>query len=186
MGMIVRLQNPPAPVLAPGQRPPAKLPAPVTLLPLNIELPGRPVKLGFWAKAEGRVDVTMQVRDPGVDVRQSHFFDQWDVGPVTIEAGDWHFVEIPMPGYGKPKAEANPHRDPNGIVDYPLTLLQLQFNSEVETQVMIDDVTCLSQGEKDSSLFVRAFPTSQPACSTAMIRSTSLSQMPGSGVRRWT
>ena len=35
----------------------------------------------------------MQVRDPGVEVRQSRFYDTWDVGPLTIEAGDWHWVE---------------------------------------------------------------------------------------------
>ena len=74
----------------------------MTILPLNIELPGRPVKIGFWAKAAGPVDVTMQFRDPGVEIRQSRFYDTWDVGPVTIEAGDWRYVEIPMPGYGRP------------------------------------------------------------------------------------
>ena len=37
MGLTVRLQNPPMPVLLPGQRPPSKTPTPVTLLPLNIE-----------------------------------------------------------------------------------------------------------------------------------------------------
>lgn len=159
MGLLVRLQKPPEPVLLPGQRPPSKPLTPVTILPLNIELPGRPVKLGFWAKSDGPVGVTMQVRDPGVEVRQSRFYDTWDVGPVTIEAGDWHYVEIPMPGYGRPFAKRNPHREPNGIVDYPLTLIQLQFTSEVETQVMIDDIAALSQGEKEASLFVRAVST---------------------------
>jgi hypothetical protein len=159
LGLIVRLQNPPAPVLLPGQRPPAKPPTPVVILPLGIDLPGRPVKIGFWAKAAGPVDVSMQIRDPGVEVRQSRFYDTWDVGPVKIEPGDWHYVEIPMPGYGRPFAQRNPHRESNGVVDYPLSLMHLQFTSETETQLMVDDLTCHSQGEKDGSLFVRAVST---------------------------
>ncbi|HZK80523.1 MAG TPA: hypothetical protein VFC46_05630, partial [Humisphaera sp.] len=159
MGLTVRLQNPPMPVLLPGQRPPSKKLTPVTLLPLNIELPGRPVKIGFWAKSDGPVDVSMQIRDPGVEVRQSRFYDTWDVGPTTIAPGDWHYVEIPMPGYGRPFAQRNPHREANGVVDYPLTLIHLQFSSDVETQVMIDDIACQSQGEKEGSLFVRAVST---------------------------
>ena len=45
------------------------------------------------------------------------------------------------------------------MVDYPLTLIHLQFSSEIETQVMIDDIACQSQGEKEGSLFVRAVST---------------------------
>ena len=143
------------------------------------------MKIGFWAKAAGNIDVTMQIRDPGVEVRQSRFYDTWDVGPVTIEAGDWHYVEIPMPAFGRAFAQRNPHREANGIVDYPLTLIQLQFNSEVETQVMIDDIACQSQGEKEGSLFVRRFRRNQPACSIAMIRSTLRSPTHGCGESRW-
>ena len=46
------------------------------------------------------------IRDPGVEVRQSRFYDTWDVGPMTIVPGDWHYVEIPMPGYGRPLRSA--------------------------------------------------------------------------------
>ena len=115
MGLLVRLS-----ALIPRTAQATNLP-PQALerIPLGLELPGRPVRQGFWAKASAPVKARLHLHDPGIEVNQSTRLDSWTVGPVPIEPGDWRYVEFPMPAYGRPKAERKEYGEANGVADYP-------------------------------------------------------------------
>ncbi|HEY8666942.1 MAG TPA: NPCBM/NEW2 domain-containing protein, partial [Tepidisphaeraceae bacterium] len=154
-GLLMKIPAPPPVVVAPGQLPP-KPEQPKLAVPLNLGLPGRAVKLGVWLKASAATSLTVQARDPGVEIRQSVFFDNWNIGPIEIAAGDWRYVEIPMPGFSRPKAEMKPHGEGNGVVDNPLTILSFEFSGDAGTVLMMDDIGVLSQGEQSDALTMRA------------------------------
>ena len=125
-------------------------------VPLGITLGARPSKIGLWMKSAAPVKASMRVRDPGINHMGSMRYDTWVVGPVDIPAGDWQYVEIPMPDYSAPKALRKSYCEPNGVVDYPLTLEELEFSGPAANDIFIDDLELWSQGEQIGSTFIRA------------------------------
>ena len=153
-GLIVRLPAPAAAAPAPA---PGKKPAPNTRsLPLDLILAARPVKLGLWVKTPADAQITARLRDPGVDAQQRNNPDTWAVGPVEVPAGDWQYVELPMPGFSRPHALRKSANEPNGVVDYPLTLQSLEFSAAPGTEIFLDDLELWTQGEREGSLQLRA------------------------------
>ncbi len=128
-------------------------------IPFNAELPGHPTKIGVWIKTAAPVRVSMKLHDPGIDARQQRWPDNWTVGPIVVTPGDWQYVTLPMPGYGKPKAQLKGHGDANGIVDYPLTLDHLEIAGAPETVVSMDDVEVWTQTNENQSISVRSEST---------------------------
>ena len=145
-GLTVRLSETPK---QKGEAPPP------CVVPLGITLPGRPAKLGLWMKNDAAVLVTMRINDPGFEALQSTHAEQWIVGPVAVDAGDWRYVELPMPGSGKPKATAKPRGESNGVIDYPLSLTQLEFSGPAGSTVALDDVEVWTQIEPDQAVTTR-------------------------------
>ncbi|HYG75477.1 MAG TPA: NPCBM/NEW2 domain-containing protein [Planctomycetota bacterium] len=125
-------------------------------VPLNLSLAARPVKIGMWVKTPAPVQASMRVRDPGVNHMGGMRYDTWTVGPVEISAGDWQYVELPMPDYSPPKALRKSYAEANGIVDYPLTLEELEFTGPEKNAVFVDDIELWAQGEQTGSVSVRA------------------------------
>ena len=153
-GLIVRwpADATPAPAPAPGKKPALNNRS----LPLDIVLAARPVKLGLWVKSAADAQLTVRLRDPGVDAQQRNNPDTWTVGPVEVPAGDWRYVEIPMPGFSRPQSLRKSANEPNGIVDYPLTLQSLELSAPPGSELFLDDLELWTQGERDGSLQVRA------------------------------
>ena len=154
MGLIVRPQLQ-APSAAPSQ-------TATTTIPIGSSLPGRPVKVGMWLKSAQPFQVRMQLRDPGVNHQGAMRYDTWNVGPVEVIAGDWHYVELPMPGYGAPKAQSKSFTETNGTIDYPLTLESISISGEPKIEVMVDDIEIWSQSEQMDSVVLRAY-SSKPS-----------------------
>lgn len=155
MGLIVRPQLPQAP--SAGQ-----LPIATANIPIGAALPGRPVKIGMWLKSTQPVQVRMQLRDPGVNHQGAMRYDTWNVGPVEAAAGDWHYVELPMPGYGAPKGQTKSYTESNGVIDYPLTLESISISGEPKSEVMVDDVAVWSQSDQADSILLKAY-SSKPS-----------------------
>ncbi|GDY20764.1 hypothetical protein LBMAG56_21100 [Verrucomicrobiota bacterium] len=153
-GLIVRwpAEATPPPTPAPGKKPTLSNRS----LPLDIVLAARPVKLGLWVKSAADAQITARLRDPGVDAQQRNNPDTWTVGPVEVPAGDWRYVEIPMPGFSRPQSLRKSANEPNGIVDYPLTLQSLELSAAPGSELFLDDLELWTQGERDGSLQVRA------------------------------
>ena len=121
------------------------------LLPLDRTLPGRPVRMGVWAKASAPARLTLRVRDPGIEVGQSAHYDRWAIGPVDVAPGDWRYVAFPAPGYGLPKWQREtPGLLASGFVDYPLTLEALEVECPAAATVMVDEVDVYTQMEREN------------------------------------
>ncbi len=156
-GLLLRLLPGKEPKAQRGERADANADAGIRqAVPLNLELAGRPVKLGVWMKAAADVTVSLQLHDPGIEVRQSTQLDAWVVGPVPVAAGDWRYVELPMPGYGRPLAERQAYGEPNGVADYPLTAESLVVEGPSGTEVWLDDVDLWTEGEAADALAAHA------------------------------
>jgi len=125
-------------------------------VPLNLPLNARPAKIGFWAKSAAPIQASMRVRDPGINHMGGMRYDSWTIGPVDIAPGEWRYIEIPMPDYGPPKALRKSFCEANGLVDYPLTLEELEFSGPAQNEVFVDDVELWAHGEQTESVFVRA------------------------------
>ena len=125
-------------------------------VPLGLQLPERPVKVGIWFKPSAEVQVTLRLRDPGVEINQGERPDFWAVGPISVPAGEWRYVEIPMPGFGKPKAEFHPYGEANGIIDYPLTIERVEIEGPAGAEVFLDDLEVWTQGARQGSVQFRA------------------------------
>ncbi len=154
LGVIVRPQPlksaPGAPLIPPGA--PSQ-----TNIPLSLTLTGRPVKLGLWIKAPVAAQVRMQLRDPGINHMGEIRYDTWTVGPVDVSAGDWRYVELPMPDYSAPEARRSPSPESNGVVDYPLTLDHVTISGPTNAEILVDDIELWSQAEKTDSPIVRTY-----------------------------
>ena len=146
MGMIVRPQVPekqPAP--KEGEQPVAR-----QSLPVNRQVPGRPVRFGLWAKASAPVRVTLNLRDPGIEVSQSPRYDRWSIGPIEVQPGGWSQLVFPAPGYGPPKWQRTTRgRLGSGFVDYPLTVETIEIESGPGTEVMIDELDVFTQHARE-------------------------------------
>lgn len=125
-------------------------------VPLPLDLPERPVRVGAWIKPSADVNLRMQLRDPGVEINQGQRYDNWSIGPLAVPAGDWRYVELPMPGYSRPEAERHPYCEANGVVDYPLTLEYLEIEGDAGSEVFLDDLEVWTQGAREGSLRLRA------------------------------
>jgi hypothetical protein len=125
-------------------------------VPLSLTLGARPSKIGMWVKSAAAAKASLRVRDPGINHMGGMRYDAWTVGPVEISAGDWQYVEIPMPDYSAAKAQRKSYCEPNGVVDYPLTLEEIEFAGPAGNDIFVDDVELWSQGEQVDSTFIRA------------------------------
>jgi hypothetical protein len=148
MGLIVRPR--------PG-KPPADPNLCATTIPMGFTLTGRPVKVGLWMKTPAAVQVRMQLRDPGVNHMGGMRYDSWNVGPVDVPAGDWRYVEIPMPDYCAPAAKRKSFPETNGVLDYPLTLENISVIGPLNTEVLVDDIELWSQAQKSDATVLRAY-----------------------------
>ncbi len=154
-GLLVRLPPLEKPPTDPNRRRHWR-PKPSTLdVPLYLALPGRPVKVGVWLKTNEDLKLEAKFSDPGFDARQSTHYDTWNVGPIDIKKGEWQYLQIPIPGFSRPKAQRRKAGEANGIMDYPLTLQYLRLTAKTPAQVSLDSIEAWTQGEVGDSLRVR-------------------------------
>jgi len=157
-GLLVRIRKPAETDPPRRRRPRPKAqpaPPPLQSVSLGLRLPGRPVKVGLWVRPSGPVQLTAVLRDPGVEVRQTKWPDVWRVGPVPVPAGPWRYVEIPMPGFSRPKAQRREYGELGGIVDYPLTLDRIDVTATHGTDVSLDDLDVWTYGDGAASILLR-------------------------------
>jgi len=176
MGMIVRPQ-------VPEKQPPPKegeQPVARQSVPVHRQLPGRPVRIGLLAKASAPARITLQVRDPGIEVGQSPRYERWAIGPIDVKPGDWSPLVFPAPGYGPPKWQRTTRGLlGSGFVDYPLTVETLEIESAPGTTVMVDEMDVFTQRpreglvrmapvlDKPAGLLYSAGATPSSSCPTA-------------------
>lgn len=153
MGMLLRPQVPEPKDNAKRNKPDPELARMV--FPLGQALPGRPVRIGLWVKVSAATDLTLRLRDPGVEVSQSVQPDRWAVGPITVAAGDWQHVVFPAPAYGLPKAQVKSFCIAGGTLDYPLSMETLDIECAPGTTVMLDDIEVWTQTEPDAAQRIR-------------------------------
>lgn len=124
-------------------------------VPLNLRMPGRAVKLGVQVKADQPVQLTLVLRDPGVEFKQTNAPDLWHVGPLEVAAGDWREIVLPVPDFGPPQAEVVSHGQANGVVDYPLEALHFILQGPPDAEVCIDEVGVWTQASREEALVLR-------------------------------
>jgi hypothetical protein len=153
LGLIVRVPEPPAPPA--NADPKAPRPLVAQRLPLGLRLPGRPVTLAMWVKNDQPSALVVHIIDPGIEAHQRNVPDTWTIGPIELAPGDWRRVEIPMPGFSRPKAQRAPHNEASGVVDYPLTVQWIDVYGHGREQVLIDEIEVLTQGEPEDAIALR-------------------------------
>jgi len=156
LGLLVRIRKPADTKKPPKPKAkPKPVPLPIQTVPVGLALPGRPAKVGLWVKPTAPVRLTALVKDPGVEVRQAKRPDFWSLGPIEVPAGGWRYVEIPMPGFSRPKARRKEYGEPGGVVDYPLTLAKIDIQGADGTEVCLDDMDVWTHGPRGRGVRLR-------------------------------